>query len=151
MVAMDRRSFFRSATVGAGATALSLVGSANAMTPEKIDESDLLGEKPPRRTAVSMTVTPCSFDPLEVDVIRMPPGFIPRAVSCSMEEVVISLLDDDDAPLFEVEAPAFRHGPLELWRDVRGKLRCRVECYTSLSVLPTVTITIYGEIPRQRT
>ena len=142
---MDRRSFFRSATVGAGATALSLVGSAHAKAPEiaiTIDESE------PRRTAVSVVVTPCSWEPTEINDLNLPSGFVPRAISACDCNAFIALLDDDDAPLMDIDSSAFAHGPLDLWRDVRGTLRCRIEPYANLSYLPIVRITIYGEIPR---
>ena len=142
---MDRRAFFRNASVGASATALTLVGSRSATAEQVIALPDPLQ---PRKTAISVLVCLTSFDPVEIELV-LPEAFEPRSVFTDLPDTWIRMFDDDErTPVIEVSSGAFACGPVEFWRDVIGKLRCELETFSGMSVLPYGTLVVYGEIPR---
>lgn len=141
---MDRRAFFRNASVGASATALTLVGSRGAFA-HPIPDLDPLQ---PRKTAISVPVCLASFDPVEIELV-LPEAFEPRSVFTDLPDTWIRMFDDDErTPVIEVSSGAFACGPVEFWRDVIGKLCCELETFSGMSVLPYGTLVVYGEIPR---
>jgi len=134
-MSLRRRSFFgAAAAVGSAALASRSASAANALI-----------SPPVMRTAVSVVAACHHMSTQDFGVIEAPDGFVPVAVACDDQDVLIRLYDAEGT-VFEIHSFAFRYGPIDLWRPVVGELRLEVTPTDALFVLPRPVVTIYGEI-----
>ena len=132
---MKRRSFF--AVPAAAAAGVSILPSeARAAAPIVI------------RTAITLRIVVQVEDPLvptEADV-ELPDGFHPCAISMNMDWHLGVALRDDRGDVIRLADEAFRHGPVDFWREPTGPLKVEVWCDGCPSVAPMATVVIYGQI-----
>ncbi len=134
-MALRRRSFFgAAAAAGSAAVFGSKTAEASSPLPAVV------------RTAVCVVVQLEWIDTeQDTGVVECPDGFVPVAVACDHQDVLIRLYDDQ-GDVMTMHAFGFRHGPIDLWRPVVGPLRLAILACDTLSVLPRPVVTIYGEI-----
>ena len=133
---MKRRSFFSVAAAASGA-AVFPSSSARAASDDASPRSV--------RTAISLRVRTCTFEPTSVPV-DLPVGFIPVAASCAYGQECRLRFYDDEGDVMVIDAEAFKHGPLDFWREPKQGLHVEVTPLDTMSVYPAPVIVIYGEI-----
>lgn len=158
---MDRRTFLKTSPVAAAAAAATssiatIMSGDHSEAHAKMAEAQAemhgalgFGIDTARKTAISVTVRPFNYDSGEHIIdFTMPDGFVPTHVDSTYSGAECYELEilDNDGCAFAVSEAAFNAGALGLWRTTKGVVRARVQYTVPLSVLPCVTVTLYGDI-----
>ena len=137
---MKRRSFF--AVPAAAAAGVSILPSeARAAAPVVI------------RTAITLRIA-IQYEGdswkdgnmARTEDLELPEGFHPCAISMNLDSWLSVRLFDDTGDVVSLADEAFRHGPVDFWREPTGPMKVEVWCDGCPSVAPLATVVIYGQI-----